>query len=317
VKLSVVIPVYQNAGSLPPLIAELETIQHKLQTTQDSLELILIDDKSSDGSKDIAIQLLKNSFLDSKHLFFSRNFGQIPAIQAGLAHSTGDACVITSADLQDPPAIILQMLEKWKSGSKFVIAQRVSRDDGLTRDVSTGIFWKLVRKYALPGYPSEGYDFCLIDRLMVDSFNRINEKNAHPFGLLFYIGFTPTFIPYVRQKREHGKSQWSFTKRFKLGLDTFIGFSYLPIRVISFIGLCVASASFLMIGVYTIQYFIMDSPVSGWTSIISVLLALGGLILLTLGILGEYLWRILDQVRNRPTYLIEKVTTKLAPNNQT
>jgi dolichol-phosphate mannosyltransferase len=312
-KLTILAPVYQNAENLPITLPKLLDIEIALRELSVQTEILLVDD----GSRDSSLEIARNFQSQYPEIFslikLTRNFGQIAALQAGVLKSQGDAIIMISADLQDPPELILSMISKWLEGYKFVIAERSGRQDkGFNSFVST-LFWKLFAKYALPGYPQGGFDFCLIDRSIAELLNSFNERNTHIFPLIYYMGYKPYVFRYERATRTAGKSQWTFSKKIKLFLDTFIGFSYLPIRLISSIGIGISALS-LLFGAYAIvSYFIVGNQFTGWTSLATMTSAIGGMILLGLGIIAEYLWRILDQVRTRPRFIIEDYRKTSSP----
>jgi dolichol-phosphate mannosyltransferase len=302
---SIIVPVYQNEANLKNTIPALLNIQEKLPDY--NMELIFVDDGSTDDSYNI---LVKNHRLHEekiKVIKFTKNFGQIAAIQAGLKIATGDCAGIISADLQDPPELFVEMIKKWESGVKFVIAEREKREENFRQTLISSLYWRMIRRYAIKNYPIGGFDFCLIDRQIVSDVNRINEKNTHTFALIFSLGYPYEVMYYTRKKRTRGKSQWTLPKKMKLFIDMFVGFSYFPIRAISFTGLMIAVLGFAIALIVAIDRIIFGNPYTGWTTIVVLISFLGGLNLLTLGIIGEYLWRILDEVRERPYYVIEKI----------
>jgi polyisoprenyl-phosphate glycosyltransferase len=238
---------------------------------------------------------------------FPRNFGSHVAIAAGLDHCRGDAAVIMAADLQDPPALLRDFVARWKEGYQIVWGARTGRDDrGLRRFFATA-FYGLVRRYAIPTYPKGGTgSFCLIGRPVIQTFRQCAERNRLTFGLIAWSGFRETQVPYHRPERVAGTSAWTGSRLLKSALDTFISFSFVPIRAISYIGLVVSMLSFL-VGIYVIlNRLILGSRVEGWTSVMVTLLFIGGVQLVMTGILGEYLWRILEEARGRPLYVIER-----------
>ena len=212
-----------------------------------------------------------------------------------------------AADLQDPPALIRDFVDRWRSGHDVVWGARTGRDDGAVRARGMAMFYRLVRRFAIPTYPKGGTgSFCLISRPVIDAFRQCNERNRLTFGLIAWSGFHETSVPYHRPRRLIGASSWTVRKMVKAALDTFISFSSLPIRTISFLGLAVSALSFVF-GVYVfINQVFFGTRVQGWTSVMLAVLMLGGVQLLMIGVLGEYLQRILEEARGRPLYIVER-----------
>lgn len=302
---SIIVPFYQNQLNVPHTVPALFDLVEKLKDYD--IEFLFVEDGSRDETYKELLSRVKESDLKVRLIKLSRNFGQIAAIRAGLFYATGDCAGIISADLQDPPGLFVQMLEKWEQGFKLVIAERSEREEGLMQRFFSSMYWKLVRRFALPSYPIGGFDFCIIDRVIIDNIINLSERNTQIFPLIFSLGYSNTILPYKREKRKLGKSQWTFAMKLKLFIDTFIAFSYLPIRSISVIGLVIALLSISYAAAMAFMYFIYGNQFTGWTTIVVLLSTIGGLILITLGIIGEYVWRILDQVRKRPLFLVEDI----------
>lgn len=304
---SIVVPVYQNEYNLNDTLTKLLSLKDKLPDYR--LELVLVDDGSTDGSFSILHDYSLRYPKDIRIIKLTKNFGQIPAIQAGLHHATGDCAGIISADLQDPYELFIDMIRHWENGYSLVIGERAEREDGFVQNIVSGVYWKLIHKFVLKDFPKGGFDFCLIDRVIIEEINRINEKNTMIFVLIFSLGYTYKILPFKRRKRTAGKSQWTLSKKVKLFLDTFINFSYLPLRLISVSGLIIAMMSLVMIAYFVLIKIFFDNPVTGWTSLVVLISLFGGMTLFTLGIIGEYIWRILEETRKRPLFVIEKIIT--------
>ena len=304
-KFSIIVPVYQNGQNLPVTIPTLLKLEKELLGYE--LELIFVDDGSTDNSYEVLADFHRQQPERIKVIKLAKNFGQTPATQAGLRYSTGDVVGIISADLQDPPELFATMLHKWETGTKLILAERDDREENSRHRLISNTYWLLVSIFVLKGFPRRGFDFCLFDRQVADQANAFTEKNSNIFLILFSLGFPYIVIPYKRRLRIAGKSQWTLTKKFKLFFDTVVGFSYLPIRIISYMGLLISISSCLFgaFSVYSYFYYRTDYP--GWTSTVVITSVLCGLILLTLGIIGEYIWRILDEVRKRPNYVIDRI----------
>ncbi|MCK9614360.1 MAG: glycosyltransferase family 2 protein [Candidatus Omnitrophica bacterium] len=302
---SIVIPIYQNADNLNETIPALLDLQKKLIGYK--LELIFVDDGSTDGSYGILrkyFEIHRDKIIIIK---LTKNFGQISAIQVGLRVAKGDCIGIISADMQDPHELFIDMIKRWETGVKLVIGERAGREEEARKSILSRFCWGMVNRFAVNNYPLGGYDFCLIDRQIVNEVNNINEKNTHIFILIFSLGYKYEIIPYIRKERTAGKSRWTFPKKIKLFIDIFISFSYTPIRAIACLGLILAILSFIYGFFMIVNTIIFGNKYPGWTTIVVLITFFGGIILITLGIIGEYLWRILDEVRKRPNYVIEEI----------
>jgi len=299
--ISVIIPTFNEEENLPLLYQRLQDVT---KDSEDEFEFIFVDDGSSDNSFNI-LKALARADSRIKIIRFSRNFGSHSACRAGLVHSKGDACAFISADLQDAPELISRLIEKWEKGYEVVIGVREL--EGKSKRLFPRIYYKMVRRFALKNMPEDGTDVFLIDRKVVNVVRGIKEKNTSIFGLLLWSGFNQGFVQYKRQKRRKGKSKWTFGKKVKLFIDTFISFSYFPIRFISFVGILLAFSGFMYAIIVVINRLFLGSPIEGWSSLMVVLLLVSGVQLLMLGILGEYLWRNFDESRNRPIFIIDKM----------
>ncbi len=267
-------------------------------------EIIIVNDGSDDSSWEEIIEI---SSLNKKvkALSFSRNFGQVPAIIAGARHCKGDAAIIMSADLQDPVSLISEMIHSWEASAEIAICYRMNREDSLMANFTSGIFYRFM-KIANPNMPKGGFDFVLLDKKALDVFANIDERNRFFQGDILWMGFNIKFIPYKRMKRTTGKSQWSFSKKLKYFIDGSLNTSYLSIRFMSVMGIITALLGFLYALVVVYLRFINDVPFKGYAPIVIILLVIGGMTMIMLGIIGEYLWRIYDETRKRPIYLIKE-----------
>lgn len=301
---SIVVPFYCNAPNIPHTIPRLLSLREKLPKY--ALEYVFVDD----GSLDNTIQLLIDARKEQKEIKvvkLSRNFGSMSAIQAGLKYARGDCVGMITADLQDPPEIFLEMIEKWEDGNKVVIAVRKQRKDPIIKRFFSNLYYKCLNAFAMRGYPKGGFDCFLLDRQVVHELRLIPEKNTNVMSLIYWLGHNRYSISYVRQKRLYGKSKWTFSKKLKFFIDTFVNFSFAPIRFISITGTVVAILSFLYGTFVIVMTFFGKIPVQGWTTLIALITFLLGLIMIMLGIIGEYLWRVLDESRKRPGYVIDEV----------
>jgi dolichol-phosphate mannosyltransferase len=305
---SIVVPVYQNEGNLESTIPKLLSLSEELLDYD--IELVFVDDGSNDSSYDILCKYYNLNKDKITVVKLTKNFGQNPALFAGLKAAHGDAIGIISADLQDPYELFVDMLKKWETGKKLVIGERKNRDENLGKSILAKMYWKLVNRYAVKDFPVGGFDFCVIDRQIAEDLKLINEKNSHIFVLIFSLGYPHEIIYYTRKMRNSGKSQYTLSKKIKLFIDTFLAFSYVPIRAISYLGLIISIVSFIYALYASINRIIKGNIYPGWASIVILVSLLGGLILLTLGIIGEYLWRILEETRKRPHYVIDSILNR-------
>lgn len=303
---SIVVPVYHNAPSLPALLGELDALSKR--NASETFEFVFVDDGSKDDSFAVLQQLAANE-PRIRVVKLSRNFGSNAAIVAGLSIAAGDVVGVIAADLQDPPDKFDEMLALWRGGRKVVVAARVGRDDPAMTTLFANMFYRLFRRYALPAMPEQGFDFFLIDRRVVDLINNIQENNVYLMGLVLWLGFDPAVVTYTRRARksEYGKSRWTPGRKIKYFIDAFVAFSNMPVRAASVLGIILSilglSYAALIIGLSIFSAI----DVEGWSSLMVVLLIVSGAQLLMLGIIGEYLWRALDETRKRPRFIIDRV----------
>lgn len=299
-KLSFVIPVYRNSGSI---ISTYEKLVGLLTPLGFEKEFVFVNDGSDDNSMEELLSL-HNIEPFVKVISFSRNFGQVPAIIAGLKEVAGDAVIVMSADLQEPIELIGDMITKWSAGNEIVIGHRIDREDGFIANTASTVFYKMMR-YVNPKMPKGGFDFMLIDKKALKVLNQIDERNRFFQGDILWLGFNTAFIPYTRLKRTIGKSQWTLAKKLKYFIDGLLNTSYVPIRLMSLLGICFSFIGFLYAIVIAYNRFIHNTPFTGWAPIMILILIIGGLIMLMLGIIGEYVWRTYDETRKRPLYIIK------------
>jgi polyisoprenyl-phosphate glycosyltransferase len=306
VQLSVVVPVYGNEGSLMPLFERLRSIEAKLEAEHATqMQLIFVNDGSPDNAMAV-LREIKALRPATTVIRFSRNFGAVHASKYGMRHVQGHCFMVLAADLQDPPELIFDMLERWRAGSKFVTCERTSRDDPALSKFYSALFYKLVRSLVMREYPRQGYDMALMDRCMLEPIIN-SSKNMFTPLLAYWLGFKPDVIPYERQKRVHGKSGWTFRKKLKAFFDVMLGFSVTPIRLVSAVGAFAAALSFAYGSMVIVNALLGRVPVPGFAALMVTITFLLGLIILMLGIIGEYLWRIFDEVNRRPEVVVEEV----------
>ena len=298
-KLSIIIPVYFSEDTLMECYLD---IKEKVIPKIEDYEIILVDDGSEDNSYHICKEI---AMMDSnvKVIKLSRNFGSHAACLAGLFSSIGDCATIKAADLQEPSSLILDMYHSYKSGNKVVLAVRSSRED---KSLFASIYYNAIRRYVNDKMPKGGFDCYLLDKKVIEALKLLDERNSAITLQILWSGFQTDTVYYDRLGRIKGKSKWTLAKKIKLVVDSFISFSSVPIKVISFMGLLFAMGASIWAIVLIIFSLVGIIDVEGWVSLMVLMLFSFGLIMVILGILGEYMWRILDVSQNRPVYFIEE-----------
>jgi dolichol-phosphate mannosyltransferase len=302
---SIVVPVYQNEKNLPDTVPALLSLEQLLPGYQ--IKLVLVDDGSRDGSRALILDFAHRHPDRICAVLLTRNFGQNAATQAGLRYAKGDCVGVISCDLQEPHEQFVPMIRAWEQGAKFVLGERVERPENWLHRTISGCYWSLLRRFAFADYPPMGFDFCLLDRQVVNDVNQINEKNSSIFTLIYWLGYAPHRVPVRRVQRMKGKSQWDIWKKIRFTADTLIGFTYLPARLITFAGLLSSLLCLGYLAVVMAQWYFQRRAPAGWATLVGLQLLLGAMILFSLGILSEYLLRILDETRRRPTFVVERV----------
>ncbi|MGI6739876.1 MAG: glycosyltransferase [Brevefilum sp.] len=302
-KLSIVVPVYYNEQSLPHLFVHLQKLEQSLINKDIATELIFVDDGSGDDSFAELLNI-KHARPETKIIKLTRNFGNVRAEKAGYPYVTGDCFCCLAADLQDPPELIDEMADYWLAGEKFIICTREERVDPPLTTLFANLYYRMVRSFVIRNYPKGGYDLALMDRDMLP-YMRNSGKNINPALFAFSLGYEPIVIKYKRQKREFGKSRWTFAKKFNYFIDSILGYSVIPIHIISWIGIALAIVSFGY-GLFTIfEVLIKGIEVRGFASLFTLTAFLSGLILTMLGIIGQYIWRIFDEIVGLPESVVE------------
>ena len=302
---SIIVPVYFNELNIPDTIPQLLALGEQLPGYD--IELVMVDDGSGDRSLELLLEFRRQHPANIKVVKLTRNFGSMAAIQAGLRSASGDCVGMISADLQDPPELFVEMLRHWERGMKAVFAVRTDREEPLLQKAFSNTFYALLRRFAIRHYPPGGFDFFLLDRQAVDEVNLIGEKNTNIMTLIFWMGYPHATIPYVRRRRAKGRSRWTMAKKIKLFVDSLVGFSYVPIRLLSFAGVVMSFLSFVYAAVVFWNRLVHGSPVQGWSSLVILLSFTAGIQMVMLGVLGEYVWRTLDETRRRPPFIIDEV----------
>ena len=302
-KISLIIPVYYNEGNLHPLYKD---IQEKLYIHSEyEWEIIMVNDGSKDASYTVMKELAETDDR-IKTYSLSRNFGSHAAILCGLAQCTGDCAVVKAADLQEPTEIVLEMIDSWKKGNNVVLAVRKDRQESKQQTLFANLYYWLVRKTALPQMPKGGFDVYLLDRKVIEVLMKLDEKNSALTGQILWSGFKTDQIYYIRLQREIGTSRWTLKKKIRLVSDTLFSFSTFPITLVAVIGTLSCIGAIIWAVVVFICKLAGLISVSGWTTLFMFNLFSFGVIMLTLAILGGYLWRTFDASRNRPPYIIEE-----------
>lgn len=303
-RISLVFPVYNEEQVLPALFERVESLSRLLAGYE--LEIIFVND----GSHDRSLQLMQHfqaRYPRCKILDFSRNFGHQVAITAGMDFATGDAIMVLDADLQDPPEILPQFLAKWEEGYQVVYAIRKTRQEHLFKRLAYRAFYRILQKISDIPIPLDSGDFCLMDRAVVEVIKSMHERNRFVRGLRSWVGFTQIGLTYDRDKRHSGEAKYTFPKLMKLALNGIFSFSYFPLQIAGYTGFVVSIISFLGILVYLYKKLVIGGEPEGFPTLVILVLFLGGIQLISLGVIGEYIGRIYDEVKRRPTYIIRKI----------
>jgi glycosyltransferase involved in cell wall biosynthesis len=304
---SIVIPVYCNEFNVEPTFNKIYEVVIK-KNPHMKFEVIFVDDGSPDNSLAKLLEMKKEHEDLIKVIKFTRNFGQVNAIFAGYSRAKGKCIVNISADLQDSPELINQMFKfHFEEHFPIVICTRSDREESYARRTTSKMFYNVMRKLSFNNMPAGGFDFVLIENKVKSLLLSNMEANAFWQGQVLWTGFPVKFIPYTRQKREIGESKWTFSKKMKYLIDGVLGYSFLPIRMISIVGILISLSGFLYAFFIVIAKLTGNVPFQGWAPLMIIVLLLSGFQMLMLGIIGEYLWRTLDEVRRRQAYVIENI----------
>ncbi|CAO5043835.1 glycosyltransferase family 2 protein [Microcystis aeruginosa] len=304
-KYSLIIPIYNEEETIPELYRRVSDVMDSLD---DSVELILINDGSGDRSLKLMRELQER---DARvcYISFARNFGHQAAVTAGLNFARGQVIVVLDADLQDPPELIPKMIESWQAGYHVVYAQRTKRKkESWFKRLTAYVFYRLLRQLADVDIPADTGDFCLMDRQVVDVLNSMPERNRYIRGLRAWIGFRQTAVKFERDPRFAGEVKYTFKKSLALAINSLVSFSKIPLRLSTYLGLFSALIALLM--ALLVLYWRLqqpDSPVTGLATILIAVFFLGSVQLISIGILGEYIGRIYEEVKGRPAYTIAEI----------
>lgn len=302
--LSIVVPVYNESNGLEAFYGRLQPVLAELEG---SSEVVFVNDGSSDDSLQVML-----SIRDEDHsvaiVDLSRNFGKEVAMSAGLDHASGDAVIIIDADLQDPPELIPKLVERWKEGCDVVSARRtVRRGETWFKRKSAHLFYRLMEKIGTVPIPRDTGDFRLLSRRAVDALSQLNEKHRFMKGLFSWVGYEHTFVEYERDPRSSGRTKWSYWGLWNFALEGITSFTVSPLRISTYFGLLVAFVAFVYGAFILIRTFFFGTDLPGYPSIMVVILFMGGVQLIAIGVIGEYLGRVFNETKNRPLYLTREV----------
>ncbi len=298
---SVVVPVYNEELVIQETYQRLKTVMDGLN---EPYELIFVNDGSRDATAKIA-RALCDTDRNVKFIDFSRNFGHQVAITAGMDYSSGEAVVVIDADLQDPPEIIPEMIEKWREGYEVVFGKRIKRKgETFFKKLTAKIFYRFLKSMTEVDIPVDTGDFRLIDRKVCEALKAVNERSRYVRGIISWLGFKHTGVEFVREKRFAGETKYPLKKMLRFAFDAIASFSYKPLKLASYAGVTVSIASFLYLLVVLYQRLFTNTTITGWASTLAVSLFFNGIILIILGIVGEYIGRIYDEVKGRPLYIV-------------
>jgi len=312
---TIIAPVYNELENLPILY---ERVRAVMDSTGEPWELILVDDGSTDGSTDL-IRELASQDKRIRPVIFARNFGHQIAVTAGWDYSRGQAVTIIDADLQDPPEVILDLINKWREGYEVVFAVRTEREgESWFKLFTASLFYRLIYRITDVDIPLDAGDFRLLDRKVVNVLNQMRERHRFPRGMSAWVGFRQVGVPYRRAARMAGETKYPFRKMFRLALNAITGFSYFPLQVATFMGFISAGISILAIPIVVgLRLWGTQTPLAGQATTLIAVLFLGGVQLISLGILGEYIGRLYDEAKGRPLYIVreEPVAPGKSPKN--
>ena len=301
---TILIPAYNEQAVLAPLYKRLTALANN--NKKYNFEFLFIND----GSTDNTLSIIKNYAKTDTRISYvnlSRNFGKEPAMLAGFDYTTGDATVIIDADLQDPPELIPKMISYWEDGYDDVYAKRRSREgESWFKKKSSSIFYKLLQKSTNVDIQVDTGDFRLLDKRAINALREIRESQRYTKGMFSWIGFKKKEITYDRDPRAAGETKWNYPKLVNLAIDGITSFTTAPLRIASFAGMIISLIAFFFIIVIIFKTTFFGDPVAGWSSTMAVILFLGGVQLLSIGVIGEYVGRIFNEVKNRPVYFIEE-----------
>jgi glycosyltransferase involved in cell wall biosynthesis len=303
--LSIVIPMYNEEAVIEQCFNTLKPI---LDAVDQDWEIICVDDGSRDDSVKI-VRRLADADARIKLLEFSRNFGKEAALTAGLDATTGDAVIPLDADLQDPPELIPQMVEKWREGWKVVLAVRAQRSgDSAAKRITAGWFYNIMSRISSVSIPRNAGDFRLMDRQVVEAVKQLPERTRFMKGILAWVGFETTQVTYDRPERSAGETKFAFRSLWKLALDGIFSFTTLPLKIWTYLGAVISLLAFAYAIVLIVRTMLFGTDVPGYASLMVMILFMGGIQLISLGVIGEYVGRIFRETKQRPLYIVKQKT---------
>ena len=302
--LSLIVPVYNEEVSVFPFIEKINEVF--IQQKKVNIEILFVNDGSSDNTLRELLKI-QRKYQGIYIIDLSRNFGKEAALTAGLTKANGDIVVPIDVDLQEPPELILDMLEKWKDGYEVVLAKRIDRSsDAWLKRVSANLFYRFHNKLASPNIPENVGDFRLMDRKVVNALNNLPESKRFMKGLFAWVGFKTTTVEFERRQRSKGKSKFNGLRLMSLAVDGITSFSIAPLRLWTYLGCLIAFTSFIFVFIILARYFIFGVDVPGYASLVVAITFLGGLQLIGIGVLGEYLGRVFVETKRRPIFVIRE-----------
>jgi len=306
-ELSIVVPALNEEENIELVFTNIKEVMDKAAIT---FELIFVDDGSTDNTLE-KIKLLAKNNSNIRFTSFSRNFGHEAASSCGFKMVKGQAAVLIDADLQDPPAVIPQLYNKWKQGYDVVYGRRTSRsEETIIKKVSSFLFYRILRIFSNVPIPTDVGDFRLVDRKVVDLFNALPERNRFVRGMFSWIGFKQTAVEYERSARTRGETKYNYFKLTLLSIDALVSFSLVPLRICIAFGLIITILSFFITAVIVLQRLVWDLNIPGYALMTAGMFFLGGVQLIFLGVLGEYIGKIYKQVQGRPLYVVDESSDK-------
>ncbi|NLU07609.1 MAG: glycosyltransferase family 2 protein [Clostridiales bacterium] len=304
---SVVVPLYNEEMVIDESYKRLKKI---MDTTSESYEIIFVNDGSLDKTREKAEKICSQD-VNVKLVNFSRNFGHQPAITAGMRTSSGKAVIVIDADLQDPPEVMLKMIEKWKQGYDVVYGKRIKREcESFIKKFTAGAFYRILKSMTSIDIPVDTGDFRLIDRKVCDVLNSLPERNRYVRGLVSWIGYRQTYVEFVRQERFAGDTKYPLKKMFKLAFDGITSFSYKPLVISGYLGGVSFLAGMIMLVKDLVDFAAKGLKLVNFQFLLSVDLIMFGIVLSCMGMIGQYIGRIFDECRGRPNYIIENIVNK-------
>ncbi|NGM85539.1 glycosyltransferase family 2 protein [Paenibacillus sp. 7124] len=300
---SVIVPMYNEEEVISHTYERLKEVMDR---SGDAYELIFVND----GSRDRSAEMIREIAVRDEHvklIDFSRNFGHQIAITAGMDYARGEAVVVIDADLQDPPEVILELIAKWKQGYEVVYAKRLKRHgETFFKKMTAKLFYRLLSSMTSVDIPTDTGDFRLIDRKVCDVLRELKEKNRYVRGLVSWVGFRQTMVEYVREERFAGETKYPLKKMIRFALDGITSFSHKPLKIASYLGFLLSFSSFIFLFFVLMQKWFTSRTVPGWASIVGVNLLFNGIVLMILGVIGEYIGRIYDESKDRPLYIVRR-----------